>query len=97
VGSIPERLAPLREGVLAALRLLETEVVSLSEAALRFCLSFSAVSSVIIGVRSLTELEANLAAAERGRFSEDVLASLSSIVIRDDNLVDTTKWQDLTS
>jgi aryl-alcohol dehydrogenase-like predicted oxidoreductase len=97
VHSIPERLAPLKEAALAALRLLGTEVGSLSEAALRFCLSFTAVSSVIVGVSSITELEENLAAAGNGPLSPEALVGLGGIVIEDEKLVDTTQWQDLTS
>ena len=66
VHSIPERLAPLRSRALQALGVLDHEVKSLPEAALRFCLSLSAVSSVVIGVKSVSELEANLADASQG-------------------------------
>lgn len=95
--SIPERLAPLREAALSALRVLGVEVQSLAEAALRFCLSFPAVSSVITGVRSIGELETNLAAAARGPLSSDTLERLSEIDFEDKKLVDTTQWQDLTT
>ena len=97
VNSIPERLTPLREGALAVLRVLGTEVESLSEAALRFCLSFPAVSSVITGIRSISELETNLAAAARGPFSNEVLANLAHINIDDEKIIDTTQWRDLTT
>jgi aryl-alcohol dehydrogenase-like predicted oxidoreductase len=96
VHSIPERLAPLREAALNALRLMEAEVGSLSEAALRFCLSFGEVSSVIIGVRSLAELEENVAAANKGGLSPEVLASLRDVAIKDEDLIDTTQWKDVT-
>lgn len=95
--SIPARLAPLRERALAAVRLLRVEVESLAEAALRFCLSFPAVSSVITGVRSIGELETNLAAAARGPLSTDMLKRLSEIDFKDKKLVDTAQWQDLTT
>ena len=96
VNSIPERLAPLSAAALNALRISRGEVESLSEAALRFCLSFAEVSSVIIGVRSLAELEENLVAAGKGPLSAETLVKLRGVVIEDTNLLDTTQWKDLT-
>ena len=51
-------------------------VERLPEIALRFCLSHPAVSTVIAGMRSLRNVEANAAAAELGPLSEDELAVL---------------------
>ncbi len=51
-------------------------VERLPEIALRFCLSHPAVSTVIAGMRSLRNVEANAAASELGPLSEHELAAL---------------------
>jgi len=50
---------------------------SMPEIALRFCLSHPAVTSVIPGMRSVRNVEANVAAAERGPLDEETLAVLA--------------------
>ena len=55
---------------------LDVPIERLPEIALRFCLSQPAVSTVIAGMRSLRNVEANAAAVEAGPLSEDELAIL---------------------
>ena len=95
VHSAPERLARLKRNGLQALALLQVEVDSLAEAALRFCLSLQAISSVVIGVKSVAELEANLADASRGPLPEEQMSQLKELSLEDDPLVDTRNWQDI--
>jgi aryl-alcohol dehydrogenase-like predicted oxidoreductase len=95
VHSIPERLAPLRSRAFQGLGVLEREVKSLPEAALRFCLSLSAVSSVVIGVKSVAELEANLADASQGILPEELMPALQALSFEGDPIVDPRNWQDL--
>jgi len=95
VHSAPARLARLKRKGLHALALLQVEVDSLAEAALRFCLSSQAIYSVVIGVKSVAELEANLADASRGPLPEEQIAHLKDLSLEDDPLVDTRSWQDL--
>jgi len=63
---VPVQLSPLREAALSALEYLDEEVSNLAEVALHFCLSFGEILSIIIGVRSIDELETNLAALDKG-------------------------------
>ena len=93
--STPERLAPLKSRAVQALAVLNHEVSSLAEAALRFCLSLNAVSSVVIGVKTVAELEANLADARRGVLPEGLMPQLQALSFGDDPIVDTRNWQDL--
>src|SRR5262245_28160236 len=93
--SIPERLTPLKEHAAHALSVLGKEVGGLAEAALRFCLSFKAVSSVVIGVKTVAELEANLADASRGALPEELMPDLCALSFGNDPIVDTRNWQDL--
>ena len=93
--SIPERLAPLKDRAAQALSVLGEEVGGLAEAALRYCLSFGAVSSVVIGVKTVAELEANLADATRGVLPAELMPHLRALSFGDDPIVDTRNWQDL--
>ena len=93
--STPKRLAPLKPRALQALAVLDHEVSSLAEAALRFCLSLNTVSSVVIGVKTVAELEANLADASRGVLPEGLMPQLQALSFGDDPIVDTRNWQDL--
>jgi len=95
IETLPERLSPLREAALAALKTVETPKANITDMALRFCLSFREVSSVIIGVRSTAELQSNLAAASQGPYSSETRKELRSVSVTDEKLVDPSHWQDL--
>jgi len=95
VDSIPELLTPLKARAVQALTVLGQEVSGLAEAALRFCLSLNTVSSVVIGVKTVAELEANLADASRGVLPEGLMPQLQALSFGDDPIVDTRNWQDL--
>ena len=93
--SAPERLDPLKHAATKVQQLAETASGSLPETAVRFCLSYPAVSSVLIGMKTPEELLANLAHAEKGTFSSELVALLESQSMENDSLVNTAKWQDL--
>ena len=95
IDSIPDRLAPLKRTAVHALTELKGEVGTLSELALRYCLSFKEVSSVIIGVRSLSELEVNMANASKGGLSAEKIRRLHDISVEDQALVDIRNWGSL--
>jgi aryl-alcohol dehydrogenase-like predicted oxidoreductase len=95
VNCLPERLLPLKAAAFKALEIAGDEVKGLSELALRFSLSFSGVSSVLIGVNNVSELESNLADAERGVLSEELLTQLRTIDLGVSSMVDTRTWQDV--
>jgi 1-deoxyxylulose-5-phosphate synthase len=94
--SIPPRLAALKIAAHAAREIVGSEASTLSEAALRFCLSFPAVSSVIVGIRSEMELEQNLSVSRKGPLSPRTLEELASVAIEDQELVNPIYWKDLT-
>ena len=52
------------------------DVSQVAELAMRFCLSQPAVSTVIPGMRSISSVEANVRASERGPLSESVIGVL---------------------
>jgi aryl-alcohol dehydrogenase-like predicted oxidoreductase len=57
----------------------EGHVRSLAEAAMRFVLSKPGISSVLIGISDLDQLETAFDAVEKGRLSEDALARIAEI------------------
>jgi aryl-alcohol dehydrogenase-like predicted oxidoreductase len=70
------RKAEVWERVQAIARGLATSTPEMPEYALRFCLSHPAVSTVIAGMRSVRNVEANAAAVELGPLSERELETL---------------------
>ncbi len=95
VDFVPERLAPVREAALRIFSQSRRTVQNLSEMALRFCLSFDGVSSVIIGVRSVHELESDIADAEKGTLPPEQVYRLCQVSVQDERLLDPQNWQDL--
>ncbi|MBS1798402.1 MAG: aldo/keto reductase [Acidobacteria bacterium] len=95
LSTVPEALLPVKQVATAAAQQCVDEVQTLSELALRFCLSYDAVSTVVIGVRSIKELEVNVADAEKGQLSADCIARLSGLQIEDHTLVTPGTWQGL--
>jgi aryl-alcohol dehydrogenase-like predicted oxidoreductase len=71
-----DRKRQVREHVESLLRDLGVDAASLPEIALRFCLSNPAVSTVIPGMRSLRNAEANCAVPGRGPLPAETLAVL---------------------
>lgn len=58
--------------------LVPANAASMPEAALRFCLSHEAVSTVIPGIRSVQQAEQNLSSADAGPLPKETLARLRS-------------------
>jgi aryl-alcohol dehydrogenase-like predicted oxidoreductase len=71
-----DRKKQVREHVESLLRDLGVDAASLAEIALRFCLANAAVSTVIPGMRSLRNAEANCAVPDKGPLPEETLAVL---------------------
>lgn len=61
-----------------ALKPLVPEDSSMAEMALRFILSNDTVSTIIPGMRKLKNVEANIAASDKGRLDENLLAELKN-------------------
>ena len=62
----------------ALAQLLDDQVRTLPELALRFCLSSPAVATVIPGMRRAAHVQQNVAAAEKGRLTPGMLAKLEA-------------------
>ena len=93
IHAIPERLSPLRVRALAALE--GEPVEDLATLAIRFCLSFPAISSLILGIKTVEELDVNLASAAKGPLDAARLDRLRKLSMSDNPLVSPTSWQDL--
>jgi len=73
-----KRKAEVEKRAKALSGLLTSEVETLPEMALRFCLSGPEVSTVIPGMRRPAHVRQNVAAAEKGPLSSEMLAKLKS-------------------
>jgi aryl-alcohol dehydrogenase-like predicted oxidoreductase len=71
-----DRRAEAERRAQALARLLDDEVRTLPELALRFCLSSREVSTVIPGMRRAAHVQQNVVASERGPLSPQLLAKL---------------------
>jgi aryl-alcohol dehydrogenase-like predicted oxidoreductase len=71
-----DRKKQVREHVESLLRDLGVDAARLPEIALRFCLSHPAVTTVIPGMRSLRNVEANCAVPDKGALPQETLAVL---------------------
>ena len=90
--SIPDKLSELRRFAQDAFAVAQREANTLAEAALRFCLSFAPVASVIIGVKTIAELESNLRDADRGALSPSTVEALAAFAVEDKTLVNPIHW-----
>lgn len=90
--SIPERLSILKQSALRAFTIAQNEAGTLAELALRFCLSFAPVASVIVGVKTMAELESNLRDANKGPLSPPTIEALAGVAVNDQILVNPIHW-----
>ena len=65
---------------------------SLPKTAIRFCLSLPGVSSVLLGLRSLSELRAALAAEEAGPLPDTVMCRADELKLTGENLLNPSFW-----
>lgn len=70
---------PRREQYKRLYRLLDELEIPIAELGLRFVLSNPTISTVLMGARSVAEVEANVAAAEKGPLPAEVLARMDEI------------------
>ncbi len=71
-----DRKGQILDRVQELTQLLEEEVPTLPQLALRFCLHHDAVSTVIPGMRSVEHVEANLAASDQTALSSEMIRNL---------------------
>jgi aryl-alcohol dehydrogenase-like predicted oxidoreductase len=65
---------------------------SLPGTAVRFCLSVPGVHSVLMGLRSVAELEAAISAEEAGALSDDTMCKTAEIKLMDEKMLDPSQW-----
>jgi aryl-alcohol dehydrogenase-like predicted oxidoreductase len=90
---LPGPLDRLRTGAEQARDLLaEGSWDALPKAALRFCLSFPSVASVLTGARTASELEIAVQAETEGPLNGRVLHEAARLGLDDDHLLDPSHW-----
>lgn len=65
---------------------------ALAHAAIRFCLSFPSVASVLIGARTAAELDVAIQAEADGPLDPSVLNAAAGLAINDEQLIDPSHW-----
>ena len=89
---LPLELSELRQAAEQARDALAGSWQALPEMALRFCLSASQVATVLVGVRTVDELNQALATEKAGPLSEAILARTSALALSDDRLLNPFYW-----
>ncbi|MBZ0295416.1 MAG: aldo/keto reductase [Anaerolineae bacterium] len=89
---LPAHLQPLIEASRSYRQQVKEMELNPAEAALRFVLTRSDVTSALVGVRSVDELEQALSAAAAGPLTNDQWAALAAYRIDDPALVDPSTW-----
>lgn len=89
---LPERLGGLRQAADRTSAFACSLGERLSALAIRFCLSDPRVGSVLLGVRSVNELSAGIAAAAKPQLCESELVTARGLALEDEVLVDPSTW-----
>jgi 1-deoxyxylulose-5-phosphate synthase len=95
VDSVPAKLAALKQTALALFEASRNDVDDLGELALRYCLSDEEITSIVIGVRSVQELESDVKAYNKGRLPAERVERVQETTVVDPTLLDTRTWGDL--
>ncbi len=88
----PAALAPIREAAQRAFAATGTALEDAASLALRYCLSNLHVTSVIVGVRTMDELEENLRAAALGPLGDGVAAGLEAFSMSGHPMITPQSW-----
>jgi len=64
----------------------------LAELALRFCLSTKGIDSVLVGIRTMEELDFAVRTEEKGNLASDVLGQLFELGIKDQHWLNPANW-----
>jgi aryl-alcohol dehydrogenase-like predicted oxidoreductase len=90
---LPDALTPLRRAAERARdQLAGGSWSELPRVALRYCLSVPDVASVLVGVRTLDELDAALGAEAAGPLDGETLSRAGGLAIEEDELLNPSRW-----
>jgi aryl-alcohol dehydrogenase-like predicted oxidoreductase len=89
---LPKRMEVLKIAADKAMRYLAGSWDLLPEMAIRFCLSNTYITSILVGPRSIPELEVALHAASKGALSEQQLEMAESLGLLDAFLLNPSNW-----
>jgi aryl-alcohol dehydrogenase-like predicted oxidoreductase len=90
---LPESLRPVAQASARVVAGLKTSWDELPAIAVRFCLSLRAAQTVLVGVRSVAELQECLKAEEAGPLPPDLLDIAHSLALNDEQLLNPSFWR----
>ncbi len=90
---LPEDLIGLREAADQVRRVLDVSWEELPQVAIRYCLGTIGLDTILLGVRTQSELDGVLAAAKAGPLPESDMASAQSMGLDDDRLLNPVYWE----
>lgn len=89
---LPSEMEELKSQVVRVMEALDISWHELTEMALRFCLSFPQVSTVLIGARTGEELQEALHAAEAGPLPAGLISRVSDLSLNEERLWNPARW-----
>jgi aryl-alcohol dehydrogenase-like predicted oxidoreductase len=90
---LPDELAPLRSAAARARDLLAGgSWDELPAAAMRFCLSAPRIASVLMGARTIAEIDAAVAAEAAGPLDDAVMANAAKLAMTEERLLNPSYW-----
>jgi aryl-alcohol dehydrogenase-like predicted oxidoreductase len=89
---LPESLRALSQASERALTVLGATWETLPTIAVRFCLSLDGAQSVLMGVRSCSELQGCLAAVADGPMEPELMERAYALALDDDHLLNPSRW-----
>lgn len=89
---LPPELSALKAAAVVCKDAISGTWEKLPEMAVRFCISAPEVSSVLVGVRTRSELLEALGVSEAGPFSESMIRDAKKLALHDDFLLNPSNW-----
>jgi len=89
---LPPKLRALTDAASRTRETLGETWESLPRAALRFCLSVAGVHSVLVGLKTLSELPEAMAAETEGPLSSASMSKTSALTLHDEDLLNPAHW-----
>lgn len=90
--NLPDKLMPIKRAACDLLDHADGSWQRLTQLALRYCLYYPGVTSVLHGARSTQELQEALDAAAAGPLTDAELNALTSITVSDERLLNPSSW-----
>jgi aryl-alcohol dehydrogenase-like predicted oxidoreductase len=88
----PSELSELKDAVEKFLNITGLSWHCLAETAMRFCISDQRISTMLLGARTIEELNDGISAVEAGSLSASLMSTVNKVIIENENLLNPSCW-----